>query len=70
MAEQWQKGDAVWGLLPGSYDWLGGTVLVSDSAHARVEFTIDVSAANTDLRRRDPAKKGKDKPTAQSEASR
>ncbi len=84
--EQWQQGDAVWRwLIAGPSGevgcWIAGIVKEYDwmAEEARVcVVPIYDGIANpsgswvacNDLRRRDPAKDGADRPTAESEAQR
>lgn len=80
MAEQWKKGDPVWylrdcwrkGVLERVRRYASGEAMyvyrVADGAD-RPCPGVDVVSPG-DLRRRDPAKKGKDRPTAESEARR
>lgn len=69
MAKQWKKGDAVWCLPMFTYHWLKGVVVGPSSSRPQVEYVTVHGISTTDLRRRDPAKDGKDKPTVESEAN-
>ncbi len=69
MAEQWKKGDAVWGPIVGR-GWMAGEVIESDPYYPIVGFMMNRGCVGRNLRPRDPAQKGNDKPTADSEARR
>ena len=86
MAEhEWEKDELVWylgfvgGMIP---CWLAARITMTDvwgpwscnrcgvMARPRGVVLDDIWVACDDLRRRDPAMEGKDKPTAESEAKR
>ena len=78
MAEhEWEKGDAVW-CWGGNYDWREGliaSIRAPDHLYPAVTLFVTVEGSTSHctleaVRRRDPAMKGGDKPTAESEAKR
>jgi len=62
MAEhEWEQDEPVWGWIHGR-GWAAGTVREPDRNYPIVEFAIKRSCVSRNLRRRDPALEGKDKP--------
>ena len=79
MAEhEWKPGDAVWFWSKKAHDWVRGNVWQSGVVKEQNRFILDLcvfhcggySVGVRDLRRRDRAENGQDKPTAESEAQR